>query len=88
MNNKYIEKPSDSQMDLIARLQKESEISSGACSVCKGTGGWTNDLGQYTFCECEKEKMFINKCAKAHIPHKNIGILDKMFGVIIFPKML
>ena len=60
-------------MDLIARLQKESEISSGACSVCKGTGGWTNDLGQYTFCECEKEKMFINKCAKAHIPHKNLG---------------
>jgi DNA replication protein DnaC len=73
VNNKYIEKPSDSQMDLIARLQKESEISSGACSICKGLGGWTNDLGQYTFCECEKEKMFISKCAKANIPHKNLG---------------
>lgn len=73
MNNKYIEKPTESQLALLAKLQKESEVNSGSCPICKGSGGWTNELDQYTFCECEKRKMFLNKCSNANIPPKNLG---------------
>ncbi len=73
MKNKYIDLPTDSQLSLLAKLQKESESPAGSCPMCKGLGGWTNELDQYTFCECEKQKMFLNKCLDANIPPKNLG---------------
>lgn len=71
--NKYIEKPSEHEQDLIDRLNKEIQAPKGSCPTCHGLGGWTNEQDQYTFCECQKEQMFFNKCIKSGVPRKNLG---------------